>query len=44
MATAKLDMDKLDSLCRRRGFIFPVERDLRRDQRVLGLRPARASS
>src|SRR4051794_28576445 len=23
MATAKLDMDKLDSLCLRRGFIFP---------------------
>ncbi len=34
-------MDDLVSLCARRGFIFQIERDLRRHQRLLGLRPAR---
>ena len=35
-----MDMDKLVALCRRRGFLVSVERNLRRAQRLLGLRPA----
>ena len=35
-----MDMDKLVALCRRRGFLFSVERDLRRAERLLGLRAA----
>ena len=34
-------MERLVSLCKRRGFIFQSLRDLRRHQRLLGLRPAR---
>ena len=34
-------MDTIVSLAKRRGLVYPVERDLRRTARVLGLRPAR---
>ncbi len=34
-------MEKIVSLCKRRGFIFQSQRNLRRHQRLLGLRPAR---
>ena len=41
VAPAVADLDTIVSLAKRRGFVFPSSRDLRRHQRGLGLRPAR---
>ena len=41
VAPAVAELDTIVSLSKRRGFIFPLERDLRRHQCGLGLRPPR---
>ena len=41
VAPAVASLETIVSLSKRRGFVFPELRDLRRDQRRLGLRAAR---